>query len=350
MSTKERLDSVQILRFIAATSVVLLHLSAPLNQKFDSPLLDFPNGRAGVDIFFVISGFIIAYTAAGTRDAVEFMKRRIFRVVPIYWLLTLGVFSIALIAPALLKNTDANPILLLKSLFFVPYEKPNGLIQPVLFLGWTLNYEMFFYATFAIALSLTTRFRTALTVFFALLVAAGQLLSSNHVFVRFYTDPIILEFVLGLWIHALWTQRRDLLPKLWPLAPIGAALIILQPTDPLLAHRFFVYGLPAALLMLGMVGLAIPKNPVTNLMLLLGNASYSMYLSHVYVITLAYKVILPRVGQSAELALGMAFATLAVVCVVSVILYKLVEFPSNTFLRRLFPTRATATTPQMATP
>ncbi|TXG81574.1 MAG: acyltransferase [Sphingomonadales bacterium] len=83
MSTKERLDSVQILRFIAATSVVLLHLSAPLNQKFDSPLLDFPNGRAGVDIFFVISGFIIAYTAAGTRDAVEFMKRRLFRVVPI---------------------------------------------------------------------------------------------------------------------------------------------------------------------------------------------------------------------------------------------------------------------------
>src|SRR3954451_25277970 len=101
-----------------------------------------PVGGCGwlVNLFFVISGFIMVYTTFSrpTRPA-EFLCNRIARIVPLYWLMTLGTYSIAFVAPTLLQATSTNPLELLKSLFFVPFVKSNGLVQPVLFLGWTLN-------------------------------------------------------------------------------------------------------------------------------------------------------------------------------------------------------------------
>ena len=125
-----KIDSIQLLRFLAALAVIGVHL----------PLIN--AGGFGVDIFFFISGFIISYVTIRGRD--HFLLKRIIRVVPIYWLLTFGVFGLAAIAPTLLNNTTADLVHLAKSLFFVPFDKNGSGLFPVLFVGWTLNYEMFF--------------------------------------------------------------------------------------------------------------------------------------------------------------------------------------------------------------
>src|SRR5262249_39672775 len=134
------LDSLQALRAVAALSVVLYHI-------------DFiGRGAFGVDIFFVLSGFIICHVTAADRQ--HFLLKRLIRIVPLYWARTLVVCALALAAPRLLQTTSDSWMGLLKSLFFIPYEKESGRVYPVLFLGWTLNYEMFFYVVFSIALAL----------------------------------------------------------------------------------------------------------------------------------------------------------------------------------------------------
>ncbi len=132
------LQSIQALRAIAATSVILVHI--PFIGK----------GAFGVDIFFVISGFIICYISSLNSD--DFLLKRVFRIVPLYWLGTFGVFLLALVVPAWLNATTANLTDLAKSLFLIPYKREDGGTFPMLFLGWTLEYEMFFYFAFGLAL------------------------------------------------------------------------------------------------------------------------------------------------------------------------------------------------------
>jgi peptidoglycan/LPS O-acetylase OafA/YrhL len=104
----------------------------------------FAFGNHGVDVFFVLSGFVITYTAHPEKGSLYFMKRRAARIIPLYWLLTFGVGLLSIIRPDFLLTTTFNINNLLLSLAFIPYIKESGLTQPILFLGWTLNYEMFF--------------------------------------------------------------------------------------------------------------------------------------------------------------------------------------------------------------
>ena len=139
------------LRAIAVLSVIFFHAG----------LDAIPGGYLGVDIFFVISGFIICFVADDRRPA-EFMWDRIARVVPLYWLLTLAATAVAFIDPSLFKSTIADPALVLQSLLFIPFVKANLTMQPVLFVGWTLNYEMFFYLVFALCAPLAAWVRVGL--------------------------------------------------------------------------------------------------------------------------------------------------------------------------------------------
>ena len=135
---QNKIEIIQVLRFFAAFSVMMVHL----------PIIGF--GIWGVDIFFVISGFIMMYVTENNQK--NFLIKRIIRIVPLYWILTLGVFSIAIFYPDLLNNTTANFEHLIKSLFFVPFDKNSSGHFPILFLGWTLNFEIIFYILFSISL------------------------------------------------------------------------------------------------------------------------------------------------------------------------------------------------------
>ena len=146
-----------------------------------------------------------------------------FRIVPLYWLGTFGVFLVALAMPALLNATTANLTNLSKSLFLIPYRREDGATFPMLFLGWTLEYEMFFYFVFGLSLMFFKRWASlAASLLLAAVAAAGAVFQPSSTIPRFYSNPIILEFVLGMAVFAVWHRYRSWFNKF----PIAAALAI----------------------------------------------------------------------------------------------------------------------------
>ncbi len=173
---KQTFYSIQALRGLAASLVVIAHI-------FEHPSRGDPNallltGRFGVEIFFVISGFVMTHVAGeGAFSPGAFAVRRIMRIVPLYWVCTLLVFAVALVAPALFKTTTADVKHLVLSLFFIPAPDPQAASdwRPLFKLGWTLNYEMFFYA--ALLLLFWCRQRIQRSVILTVALGALVLLS-----------------------------------------------------------------------------------------------------------------------------------------------------------------------------
>jgi len=167
------LGSIQILRGLAALAVTIAHTNGEVswwavNLHYENPMPGLVTGAAGVDLFFVISGFIMVYTTAesfGTPTASGvFLLRRIIRIVPLYWIATfLFLAYIVRIGHswAMEGIGDKN---VLCSFVFIACPRPNGGYAPALEVGWSLNYEMFFYLCFAVALLLPRRIGLACMV------------------------------------------------------------------------------------------------------------------------------------------------------------------------------------------
>lgn len=323
----DKLDSIQLLRALAASAVVVYHI----------PL--FRNGAWGVDVFFVISGFIMALvTAKPTR---HFLTKRIIRVVPLYWLGTLGVFAIALLLPSLLDNTTADLEGLIKSLLFIPYQK-GEYVQPLLFLGWTLNFEMFFYALFAMAMAINHRHRLLIcSAMIAALVLLGQVMAFEAVVPAFYTDAILLEFIFGMGCYALYARTAAWRARLatgtrWTLVLLGVACLACMPfsdaLDPMLGRAGY-WGIPALFGFLAIVhGLSSIRLPTA--LVLIGDASFSLYLFHPYVMK-AFGKVVPVFDTPSILAYLATPLALGLCYLVAIILYRRLELPMTNGLRAL---------------
>ncbi|NYF79592.1 acyltransferase family protein [Granulicella arctica] len=302
-----KIQTLQSLRAIAALLVVFDHTSLPsAGHGLSARVPYFASfiGMQGVAIFFIISGFIMTYTANSPDDAApraslakNFAIRRIVRVVPLYWFFTLLAAGGILLA-GLGKLMPVSYVL--KSLFFIPYVGKFGpllLMLPIVPMGWTLNYEMVFYALFTAALLLPYRFRIpALVATLAAIVTIGAgfypLLSgtSPHSEGEFLTRPIILLFGVGAALGWLRLKRPDFtlkvvgLPWVVPLLAINA--IIANPrteTFPLRSNAIYW------LIDLAIVALCIFGRPVRLSWLeTLGNASYSLYLVHLIPVAVCY--------------------------------------------------------------
>ena len=279
--------NVQALRALAACLVVVVHLAGLLERLgVHGAILD--AGAAGVDLFFVISGFVMLHTTTGRRTAPgAFLLNRVIRVVPLYWLLTLALFTVALAVPALLGATRATLADLVRSLTFVPFVKPNGLCQPLLFLGWTLNYEMMFYLLFAATLAIRGDLIRMLcaSALLGLIVVAGAVLRPTNAALAFWSDPIVLEFGYGMALALLWTRRR-LLPPAGAWCVLAAGLLILIGHGLLLPYvpRWIVCGGAGAAVLLGALSLEEAGAVLrARSVQLLGAASYALYLTHPFV-------------------------------------------------------------------
>jgi len=333
---RSKLIGLQILRFVAAFAVVLFHVSSGYQIKWGYESNVFSIGAAGVDIFFVISGFIIAYTTDATRGAWHFCKRRLVRIIPLYWILTLGVAAIAVIKPELLNSTLVNGETLFKSLFFIPFAKANGAVQPILFLGWTLNYEMFFYSVYAACIAIGLRTPLAPAVVIILLVAIGRLVHVDNVAWRFYTNPIMLEFVFGIGLYALYLRWPELFNRQWLLIAILGLLIVLRQSLPGLPW-LFANGVPAAALVAFALTWTPKHTPLIAMLVLFGDASYSLYLSHPYIIEALAKPLPADAGLAVQIIAGAISSCVAII--VSLALYRLIEQPSQ----KLFLSRPKST-------
>ena len=269
----QRLSSLQYLRAVAALLVVAHHARNPKAGLYN-PLSGLQIGQAGVDIFFVISGFIIVHIGS-SEPATTFVRRRLARVAPLYWIVTILTLALQTI-----HRSPADPARLIdhvvKSLLFIPHyslEYPSE-IWPYVLVGWTLSYELLFYLIFASGLALGRPLSVSVATLSALVIA-GALMPSRDAIWRTLTDPLLIEFLLGIAL-AVWARRG--LPRWTPmLLPIGVVLLIacVFVTGP----RVLVWGTPALLIVAGALGCeqrrTIPRIP---LLLLLGDASYAIYL------------------------------------------------------------------------
>ena len=171
-----RFDGIQVLRLIAALLVVITHITFYNHERLDQNVNIWSFGAIGVDIFFVISGFIMVATS-GIYDGKpvywkDFVKKRILRIVPMYWIATSIKVLALLSVPAMVLHAELDISRIVMSYFFLPQFNPAGRFEPLLGVGWTLIYEMFFYAFFALALFLnrnSIKIISIIFVFFAFL-------------------------------------------------------------------------------------------------------------------------------------------------------------------------------------
>ena len=313
-SSTPKIEIVEVFRFLAALSIVFVHI----------PIVAV--GNFGVDIFFVISGFVMM--VATHKNYSSFFTKRLIRILPTYYLFTVGVFLISFLAPSLLNYTTANWLHLIKSLLFVPFDKNGAGHYPILFLGWTLNYEMYFYALFAIALKISHKYRASITTFFIFIVW----LSLNNIKsypLSIYGSAIVFEFVLGMLIYSLLFEKKFLQIVIMILTLIICMYFL---KDYMFRDRLFKYGFPSFLIILIAVKFA-GSVKMPNLLLQLGGASYMLYLTHPYLIQLFVRFTNWFYGNAFEQFLALVLS-LFVTIFSSLVFYKYLETPTRNYLRR----------------
>lgn len=322
MNDRESFISVQYLRAVAALMVVLHHARSPKPWLFN-PLEEFNGGTAGVDIFFVISGFIM-FTAARGEQVGTFLWRRLVRVAPLYWIATLLMLALALRGGEAL--TPERWIALWKSLLFIPHfsvDFPDQ-IYPYFIPGWTLNYEMFFYALFAIGIAVG-RPLVATACIIGSLVALGLAIQPEDSAVGVtYTNLLLLDFLAGVFIGYLHAKRG--IRSLGILLPLGFIVILS------VGENVILRGLAASAILVGALSLE-RSMPRLDLLKSLGDASYAIYLFHVPAM-LAVSAVIKRLPLSQGwLQFGlMIAATMIASMLVGLVVRRFVEYP---LLRKL---------------
>lgn len=355
----EQLSGVQILRAVAALMVLVHHVAEESHALFAPgayPARAVLVGVSSVDLFFVISGFIMLHTTwaqIGEEGAVRtFVWRRLSRIFPLYWSCLL-MFAAAK-ALGFYQRVEPSPYTMLASFALLP---SHGLfISP----AWTLVFEMYFYALFAAWMCAGSPRALALGLpltSVAVVALAGLLPPSD---LRDYLEnPLALDFLYGLGLAVL--LRRGVRPRSpWPFALLGAVLILasaaLGPTtganaaDLPRSLRFLLFGLPAAMVVYGSLAVGRAASPLGRALGTLGDASYALYLTHGFVMT-AYARLLqrPTIAHALPLAAWMLLVT-AFAIALGIATHVLIERPLSRAVRAVGrgPKRALAPRPASA--
>jgi peptidoglycan/LPS O-acetylase OafA/YrhL len=299
--------------------------------------------KSGVDVFFVISGFIMWITTCRRNlTPMQFVEQRIIRIAPLYWVFTSFALAVMLLAPSATQSSIFDIDHAIRSYLFIPaMNAGTGDMVPVIPAGWTLNYEMFFYGIFALCLMLRIRYRVlALLAALLCLAVLRPWFPGAGTIGHFYTSTIILEFGLGVLIgvcymangSAKWLSARTCVALILG----GAVLTALHPLP-----GFVGWGTPAAMIVLGCVMLERHvRMPRLRLPCVLGDASYSLYLSHGMVLSALGQAW--RMSHLAAIPFGLPLFVLTAVvvsCGVAVAAFKLLECPMTATLRAAWAAR-----------
>jgi len=315
-----RLHALQYLRAIAAFIVVYSHTAIQIPAW--KSILPY-TGTYGVDIFFVISGFIMVYISKPNDTPTKFIANRIRRVVPLYWFFTLLMASILFLLPSVFKTGEFSVAALIQSLLFIPHyslQNPNY-VWPIVAPGWSLNYEMYFYLLFAISLFFKGPLRVGFVIFSITVIwAICTGLNSNLAIPRFFSDPAVFEFIAGMLLALAWQRGLKLPPIMgWICIILGFGWAIGAPEH--ISHTLRI-SLPSLLIVLGFLYIVVPVNRIG---LLLGDASYAIYLSHIFVLG-ALRVFVPStVGPSPLLAWGFVLLSLIATSLVGIAVHLLID-------------------------
>lgn len=289
------LVGLQILRGLAAALVVVNHL--PIEDRF----IEF--GAAGVDIFFVISGFIILHTSYPTgrppQRPSQFAAKRISRIYPFYWfclIVTLGLWTVGLF-----HTLKPTPQLLIESFFLWP-SSSGGIIG----VSWTLSYEVYFYVLFLLSLFLQNRQLSLLLVSSS--IVGLLIIGSSNDTSSFLGNPIVCEFCFGMCLAYAWSVYKIRGSKILSCAAVAGFILmcwapfwIAKDYEPLPSVRWAVWGVPAVLIVAAFLTVRETNSTLQRMAVLIGDASYAIYLTHPFVM-ITYRKLARDQSASVEAA------------------------------------------------
>jgi peptidoglycan/LPS O-acetylase OafA/YrhL len=348
--------AIQALRGFAALYVVVYHSGLALAHA-DIPALAWltthviKRGHVGVDVFFVISGFIIAWVAIlgqgqgkAPEPPGEFLVKRAFRLAPPYWLMSV------------LHATWLNPVstgVLLTSFAFMPQANVDAPYfgYPALYVGWSLNYEVFFYALCAMGLALFGRRAlalVALALFTTTVIVpfwhSGGVQRNPEALYDWATplqamaaNPLVLEFLLGAGLAWLYAKHRHRLTPTFArvLMAVGVATFVMSVAGPVPKFDLLGRGLPAGLLLIGMVAMEhCGELRVPRVAVWLGELSYALYLVHPSVIEATHRLVGVLSPEWIGTQLMLFAVNFALTLALAVLLHRYVEQPSIAMGRR----------------
>lgn len=318
------INNIQILHAFAAINVVLYHIiGTSFSYSQATTLFQYMGGwgASGVDVFFVISGFVMLHSQYLKRkQPFEFFKNRVIRIVPIYWVLTLFILFLYLMYPSIFREMLVTPAWITSSLFFTSSVFSGK--QPVVYVGWTLEWEMLFYLIFAVGLFLKSWKSRA-----AFIVATFTIISVTT------QNWIVFEFLFGM--LAAYLYHKNAFSKgfgvvFFLLSAFLFILSLLPSLRDLNLNRVILWGVPAFFMVLG---LAISTQLKSFFLSYLGDASYSIYLAQMLTIPAFYKVssVLFANWHGDILALMCLIFSIAFGCIV----HSLIERPITIRLKEL---------------
>lgn len=348
-------ESIQALRFLAAFTVVVTHSSFYTVERLNDALGIYTAGANGVRLFFVISGFVMILSSGRLEGTPlgwrAFALRRIVRIIPIYWAINAIKLAILLATPGAVLHAKLDWIFILKSLLFIPAINVDGEMHPFLGVGWTLNFEMFFYLLFTLALIARvgpTRFLAPILVGMSLLYPVAR---AHHwpIPLQFWADPIVLDFLAGMILARLVQRGVFRLPAGVALLLIVAGLIYLFGQVP----RIGVYGELRFSLMMTLASLAVVAGAVAiddrltpfipKAVLFMGGASYALYLIHPIVAPFP-PTVLAKIGL--HMPMPAIVASIVAAMIAGALAYRFIEEPVTAWFngwmksRGLFATTA----------
>lgn len=316
-------NSIQLLRCIAALYVTLFHISYWWNQNNDALAGAFKNGHAGIDLFFVISGFVVVQSASkfkpGIASCIQFLKKRFIRIYPVYWLFLLLFFITGMLGTAQRTGWQIG-----QAVFLLPGHR--GLIRS----SWTLQYEVYFYLLIGVwVLSrkgkyiLGALFLMALISFSATVLAAVT--SIGHFPVLGIYNEFVLEFFSGVLIFMIY---KKIPVAAAVLLSIAGLLLFFVPVQ-LVSSHVIAFGIPSAMLLAASTALEYRRKiKIPRIAVLLGDASYCLYLIHPPLITFVLTKI-PDAYSSNKLMLCFFIVAL---CALAVVVHWYLEKPLLRYL------------------
>lgn len=319
---------VQILRFVAAGLVLVTHSFFYTRERLDPAIPMWSPGEVGVDIFFVISGFVM-YLSAKDRsgqkpDWMIFAIKRVLRIFPMYWAATIVNIVAILILPGMVLHSDFSIGTVLKSFLLIPAVNAEGRVEPIVGPGWTLYFETMFYAVVTVALIVRRSPLIIASTVLSILAIGFFLIPNPRPPELIYFSPVVLEFLFGMLIAKFVPGRGNavLAGMLIVIGFIGC--VTLQSAFPDIL-KILTRGIPALTLVAGVVMFEpYLSNHRLRSWLVLGEASYVLYLFHP-IIAPAVPVAFAIVG----LSLGWLSILLSIIIAIAVttVLYLLIDRP-----------------------
>lgn len=338
-SKTQPIRSVQALRGFAACLVVIVHSETYWRDHAPNAMHTnvWVNGNSGVDLFFVISGLVMTLStgsAKGLRPAAEFMKRRILRIAPLFWLATLVELAIRLRNPEGRAGTPVGWVA--SSMLFLRYDHRD----PVLTVGWTLGFEMLFYLLFASAILTGWKPLHFLTPVMLAAVIAGRFRQPDWAAGSALLDPLLLEFLAGMALaYIVRAEVRVSFVLSVVLGFAGLAGLMLPVTKNGEVWRLLTWGAPAVLLVFSAVMVESRLgNRIPSWALAIGDASYSLYLFHEAILRVCSRTLLRwPINEQTNVIACLIVSVLGSLC-----LYRWVEKPLTIKLAHWFGARVPA--------